>query len=496
MSILSKLIESVRKPERNIPSFLRYVTNGGFLKSDDIHGTSNFDNIRSTIESMRTLARDSQISTALSYYATDATTCNSKGQIIWATSVEHPEVAELINTLFDKWKVNRYARDHILEIATVGNLYMPTTIMYGDQVGSSNHKVALNNNTIPNPEYDIVPSYKIPPEDIVHIWFQGKPSGYIYYPSDSSADYMDLPEDAVIHFSLGGLLGEYTIDTKDTDGNTVQYDIQFATPLLSSALSPTQTLALVEDATILASFARVIKFINVDCGSATSEREIAPLLQQMKDTIEQQFSMNTITGGAQSFMNPQSPNNLIYLPKINGMDAVSITDLNMTDLSEADDKLLNYYQDKKLSVLGVPKEAMNFSSSEGLGNAGAVMSQRSALYANILNRIETAYIAGWTDALNKYFANRNLSGYAGTFELHMNPIITLQSTIQFDKKDAAINQAQNLLSLMKSAGVEDPDKYILALTEILTEAFPSIGADVSDWNINLDSEEGGGMGGF
>ncbi len=116
-------------------------------------------------------------------------------------------------------------------------------------------------------------------------------------------------------------------------------------------------------------------------------------------------------------MNPQSPNNLIYLPKINGQDAISITDLNMAEATEADNALLQYYQDKKLSVLGIPKEMLNFSSNEGLGGAGSVMSQRSSIYANALQRLETAYISGWTDAINKYFAARNMHGMVNTFTL-------------------------------------------------------------------------------
>lgn len=491
---IDRMLKRVQKPRSMYPSFLRFITSGSFLKSDMINGNSSYSDIKTKIDSMRALAGDSQIATALSYYATDATTTNTAGQIIWATS-EVEGLADLINNLFKKWKVNMYARDHVLEIATIGNLYVPSSIMYGDQIGSSRHHVALNNNTIPDDDYDIVPAYKIPPEDILHVWFQGQPKGYIYYPSEDNTDYIDLPEEAVIHFSLGGLLGEYTIDAVDKDGTQVQYDIQFAEPLLSSALSPTQTLALLEDATILSSFARVIKFINVDCSGAEQE-QIMDILQRMKDTIEQQFALNTITGGAQSFLNPQSPKNLIYLPKVNGTDAVSITDLNMAEMSDADNDLLNYYQDKKLSVLGVPKEAMNFSSAEGLGNAGTVMSQRSALYANILNRIETAYIAGWTDALNKYFTVRNFTGYIDKFELHMNPIITVQSTVQFDKRDQALNQAQTLVALLKDVGVDDVDKYKSALTEILTEAFPTIGGDVAEWHVNLDTaEEGGGIGG-
>ena len=70
---------------------------------------------------MRNLAKDSQISTALSYYATDCTVPNSSNQIIWATS-EDKKVAEFINKLFLRWNINEYVRDHILELATIGNL--------------------------------------------------------------------------------------------------------------------------------------------------------------------------------------------------------------------------------------------------------------------------------------------------------------------------------------------------------------------------------------
>ena len=243
---------------------------------------------------------------------------------------------------------------------------------------------------------------------------------------------------------------------------------------------------------LLASLIRVVKFINVDCANA-EEEEIQDILQRIKDMIEQQMSLNTITGDAQSFLNPQSPNNLIYLPKVNGADAISITDLNMADNTEADNKLLDYYQNKKLSVLGIPKEAMNFSSAEGLGAAGTVMSQRSALYANILERLMTAYKNGWTKAINTYFQVRNLSGYVDSFELHMNPIVTTQSTIQFDKRDAALNQATTLIQLLKDAGVTEEKPYTNALIEILAEVFPKMAADATNWNLNVsEGAEGGG----
>ena len=305
---------------------------------------------------------------------------------------------------------------------------------------------------------------------------------------------MDFPESAIIHFSLGGILGDYTITARDDNGDEHLYDIQFATPLLEDAVLPTQNLSMLEDANLLANLLRVIKFINVDCADA-EEEEIAPILQQVKSAIEQQLSLNTSTGDTQSYLNPQSPNNLIYLPKVNGQDPISITELNMAATTEGDNDLLDYYLNKKLSVLGVPKEAMNFSSAEGLGAAGTVMSQRSALYANILERLMTAYKSGWTKAINAYFTAKNYSGYADKFELHMNPIVTTQSTIQFDKRDAVLNQASTMLSLLKDAGITDVKSIRKCFKEIFSEVFPEISAEVTNWDINTGDEGAGDMGG-
>jgi hypothetical protein len=323
--------------------------------------------------------------------------------------------------------------------------------------------------------------------------------GYIYQLDEDSKpeDTLTLPESAVIHFSLGGMLGDYTITSKRRDGSSVTYDIQFAKPLMSSAIIPTQTLSMLEDALLLSSFARTIKFINVDCSGA-EEEEITNYLQQIKDSIEQQMSINTANGDAQSFLNPQSPNNFIYVSKTNGQDTISITDLNMAQATEAENTLLDHYQDKKLSVLGIPKEGMNYSSNEGLGGAGSVMSQRSALYANILTRLCTAYKNGWRDAINMYFMQRNLNGFVDKYTLHMSPIITTQSTIQFDKRDSTLSQANQFVQLLRDANVPSPKVMREGLSEILTESFPKMGAEATAWQIeeeNAGGEAGAGLGG-
>lgn len=495
----NKWIERFRpKPNKPVVSYLRSVLSGSFFKMSDIRKNSAIDDIKSRIDAMRALANDSQVATALSYYATDATIPNSDGQIIWAvpTDKKSKDAADIVNDLFNRWDINSYARDHILELATVGNLYLPTTDIYKEPLSSYRREnIALDNNTIPDAGYDIVPSYKLRPEDIIHLYDRGLDEGYLYQPDSTDASsIVRYPSSSVIHFSLGGLLGDYTINLKTSDGATKSYDIKFAAPLMEQAAQPTQTLNLLEDALLLSSLTRVVRFINVECGTA-EEGEQRDALQMIKDAIEQQLSLNTLNGDAQSYVNPQSPNNLIYLPKINGNDAISITDLNMADTSESDSKLLEHYQDKKLSVLGVPKEAMNFSSNEGLGGAGSVLSQRSALYANSLQRLETAYISGWTDAINKYFVARNMSGFVNKFKLHMQPIITTMSTVVSEKRDASVSQAQNLISLLQSIKVDGNEPYLKAIQEALKETFPQLGSQVMSWSIEPE-ENGGNENGF
>lgn len=478
-------------------SFLRDIICGAIYKMSDIKTDTSLQDIKTQIDTMRALASDSQISTALNYYATDATVANSDGRIIWATAKDgkNKEIADIINSLFDRWQINKYARDHILELATVGNLYIPTTDMYRDESAQrARERVAIDNNTLNNPDFDVIPCYKVPPETVIHLWDKGQPIGYIIDPEDDFSDttYIRYPESSIIHFSLGGLLGDYSIEARTKDGGTISYDIQFADPMMSRAVQPTQTLSLLEDALLLSSMNRIVKFINVECGSA-EEDEIQDVLQQIKDTIEQQLSLNTSTGDAQSFVNPQSPNNLIYIPKVNGQEAISITDLNMAEPSESENKLLDYYQNKKLSVLGIPKEAMNYNSSEGLGGAGSVMSQRSALYANCLERLQSAYISGWKEALNTYFMQKQLSGYVDQFDLHMSPIVTELATVKSDKRDAALGQATTLVDLMKTLGVDSNKDYKAALTEILAEVLPKTSASVNTWAVDVKSDEEGGM---
>lgn len=107
-----------------------------------------------------------------------------------------------MNDLFNRWNINSYARDHILELATVGNLYLPTTDIYKEPLSFYRREnIALDNNTIPDAGYDIVPSYKLRPEDIIHLFYRGVDEGYLYQPDSADASsVIRYPSSSVIHF--------------------------------------------------------------------------------------------------------------------------------------------------------------------------------------------------------------------------------------------------------------------------------------------------------
>ena len=69
-------------------------------------------------------------------------------------------------------------------------------------------------NSVPDPDFDIIPSSKVSPEDVVHLYSMGQPMGYILDYEDGVTGYVVHPEESIIHFSLGGLLGDYSITTR------------------------------------------------------------------------------------------------------------------------------------------------------------------------------------------------------------------------------------------------------------------------------------------
>jgi hypothetical protein len=98
---------------------------------------------------------------------------------------------------------------------------------------------------------------------------------------------------------------------------------------------------------------------------------------------------------------------------------------------------------------------------------------------------------GWRSGMNNYFIEQGFSGFVDKFILHMTPIITQMSTVASERRDSAINQAQQVVDLLNTLGVEKDKNYKQALTEILSESLPATGAAVNNWKIDLENGAGG-----
>jgi hypothetical protein len=60
--------------------------------------------------------------------------------------------------------------------------------------------------------------------------------------------------------------------------------------------------------------------------------------------------------------------------------------------------------------------------------------------------------------------------------------------LQFDKRDSAITQSSALVDLLKSLGIDKPDVFKIALSEMLGECMPKTSATISDANLDVSSE--------
>ena len=65
-------------PKKKKTSFLRGIVSGSFYKVSDLRGDTALSDIRTQIDTMRALARDSQISTALSTLVLRLMKCSIK----------------------------------------------------------------------------------------------------------------------------------------------------------------------------------------------------------------------------------------------------------------------------------------------------------------------------------------------------------------------------------------------------------------------------------
>ena len=205
----------------------------------------------------------------------------------------------------------------------------------------------------------------------------------------------------------------------------------------------------------------LVRILQIEVGDMPKP-EVESLLRRVKNMIEQKMALNKHNGEVHSYNSPGPMENIIYVPTKDGKGAITPNnlggDVNIKDIVD-----LEYFNNKKLSALKIPKQYLNYDSPEGLGN-GTSLTKLSSRYAHTIMRIQIAYTMGITNILNLFFLDKKLD-YINKFTVKMVSPSTIEDSERDEQMSTRIDHVSSILDLVSEKVDED------GLTEILNWLF-------------------------
>lgn len=419
------------------------------------------------------LLSDATIAAAIEMYADDSTQYDYRtGKIIWAES-EEPEIAKAANRLIDVLGINDNAWTHIYALCTYGDVYLRLYRKgdisdYTEQAltqidGQTSVRVKPQDESRKMEEYV---EYVDDPATMYDLQIKGKTAGFIrminsevensssYYASivNKTLDLQDVnmyDRTSFVHICLSGNIDRHPelITLTNSEKGTVDvYKVKSGKSILADAYEASQTVKLLEDSMMLSRVTKsaLVRILQIEVGDMPKS-EVEALLRRVKNMIEQKMALNKTNGVISSYNSPGPIENVVYFPTKNGRGAITSNnlggDVNIKDIVDID-----YFNNKKLSALKIPKQYLNYDAPEGLGN-GTSLTKLSSRYAHTIMRIQNAYISGITTLLNLFFMDKDLK-YINKFKLKMVSPATIEDTERDEQVQNRLNQTSDILSLM------------------------------------------------
>jgi hypothetical protein len=487
------------------------------------------------------LLQDATIAAAVEMYADDATQYNYRtGKIIWAES-DDTDITKATNRLIDVLGINDKAWMHIYALCTYGDVYLRlyrrgdesdyTELYKSQKSGQTAIRVKPQDKSRPIEEYI---EYVDDPATMYDIQIRDKTAGYIRMinsePAETQSYYtttaktLDLNDVNVydrtsfVHICLSGNIDrhpELIALTDSATGETNVYKVKTGKSILADAYEPSQTLKLLEDSMMLSRVTKsaLVRILQVEVGNMPKP-EVESLLRRLKNMIEQKMALNKENGVVASYNSPGPIENIIYVPTHEGKGTITPNnlggDVNIKDIVDVD-----YFNDKKLSALKIPKQYLNYDAPEGLGN-GTSLTKLSSRYAHTIMRIQNAYISGITSLLNILLLDKGLD-YTGKFVVKMVSPATLEDMERDEQMQTRLSHANDIIGLIEGKieeqGVEKVIEWLFTdylnlsdISDIIknykvlqnADGTPVDGGDDS-FDIDIDGGSpnfGGGAGGF
>lgn len=477
------------------------------------------------------MLKDATIAAAIEMYADDATQYDYKtGKIIWAES-EESDVANAANRLIDVLGINDKVWNHIYALCAYGDVFLRLyrkgdesdySQLYGNHEGQTAIRVKKEDPSRPIEEYI---EYVDDPATMYDLQIRDKTSGYIRMfnvnEEQSSAMYstlftktLDLSDvniydrKSFVHICLTGNISRnpeiITLHDSNT-GETQVYKVKTGKSVLADAYQPSQTVKLLEDSLMLSRVTKsaLVRILQIEVGNMP-KAEVEALLRRIKNMIEQKMALNKQNGVVSSYNSPGPIENIVYVPTKEGKGAITSNnlggDVNIKDIVDVD-----YFNNKKLSALKIPKQYLNYDAPEGLGN-GTSLTKLSSRYAHTIMRIQNAYITGITNLLNIFFLDKGLD-YINKFTLKMVSPATIEDTERDELVTNRLNQASDILNMIEGktdeSGIFETVCWILTnflnldeISDILQNhkvvQDDSVGFDVSSEGHDFESDDFGG----
>jgi hypothetical protein len=477
------------------------------------------------------MLKDATIAAAIEMYADDATQYDYKtGKIIWAEA-EESDVANAANRLIDVLGINDKVWNHIYALCAYGDVFLRLyrkgdesdySQLYGNHEGQTAIRVKKEDPSRPIEEYI---EYVDDPATMYDLQIRDKTSGYIRMfnmnEEQSSAMYstlftktLDLSDvniydrKSFVHICLTGNISRnpeiITLHDSNT-GETQVYKVKTGKSVLADAYQPSQTVKLLEDSLMLSRVTKsaLVRILQIEVGNMP-KAEVEALLRRIKNMIEQKMALNKQNGVVSSYNSPGPIENIVYVPTKEGKGAITSNnlggDVNIKDIVDVD-----YFNNKKLSALKIPKQYLNYDAPEGLGN-GTSLTKLSSRYAHTIMRIQNAYITGITNLLNIFFLDKGLD-YINKFTLKMVSPATIEDTERDELVTNRLNQASDILNMIEGKtdelGIFETVCWILTnflnldeISDILQKhkvvQDDSVGFDVSSEGHDFESDDFGG----
>ena len=440
------------------------------------------------------LLKDATISAAIEMYADDSTQYDYKtGKVIWAES-DDKDIEKAANRLIDVLELNEKAWTYIYALCTYGDVYLR---LYRDGDESDYNEIfetkkggQISVRVKPEDKFRKIEEYieyVDDPSTMYDLQIRGKTSGFIRLinnetvpQSKYSASFLNSSMDAgdvnvydrksFVHICLSGNIErnpELIALTDSKTGATTVYKVNTGKSILADAYEAAQTVKLLEDSMMLSRVTKsaLVRILQIEVGNMPKP-EVESLLRRIKNMIEQKMALNKENGVVASYNSPGPIENIIYVPTKDGRGAITSNnlggDVNIKDIVDID-----YFNNKKLSALKIPKQYLNYDAPEGLGN-GTSLTKLSSRYAHTIMRIQNAFISGITRLLNIYFLDKGLD-YINKFTLKMVSPATIEDTERDEQLQSRLDQASSIIDMIDGktteVGMLETVKWIL--TEFL-----------------------------